>query len=281
MIALSLFSNVNIYHHNTSVLASQSNNEEKDQKEHDKSANNDDRANSSHDKKNGRDDQQGDKDKDSRQTRGGNDDEGKNGQGDNEEKDDNENQDSKAQQNAVENRFVNGNVRISSSGPNVYTVWDRFDKETGQTKDVLFRKSADNGNTFADVKVLGKGSPASVAPQIAAVGQYVFIVWEGISIANDTALNPFILNGDIFLSRSTDYGKRFEEPVNLSHSPASPSYDPHIAAIDNYVYIAWAEAFNSSMWVPEGETYFVSSSDNGSTFSPPSQDLHGNRPEAG
>jgi hypothetical protein len=167
------------------------------------------------------------------------------------------------------NGLINGNVRIASYGSNVYVVWDNFERQRAETRDISFRRSIDDGNTFGSTLVIGRGAPVSMAPQIAASGQYVFVVWEAINIDYTTALDPMMLRGDIYLAKSSDYGRTFEKPVNISESRSNPSFEPHIAVNGSNVYIAWAEVLDVSAQNPEGATYFVSSSDNGSTFSPP------------
>lgn len=97
-------------------------------------------------------------------------------------------------------------------------------------------------------------SPAdnSASPEIATSNSNAYIVWKDLS------------QGQVFFSRSTDYGKNFGIPISISGSTFSsqvfPAFNPQIAAIGNNVYVTWSEL---------GKIYFTESSNNGTSFSTP------------
>src|SRR5829696_6501014 len=88
-------------------------------------------------------------------------------------------------------------------------------------------------------------------PQITAFGVNVYVVWRDNSSGND----------DIYFKRSSDTGNSFSIAENLSNNNGS-SADPQITATGNNVYIVWSDDTSGN-----GDTYFKSSADNGTSFS--------------
>ena len=70
----------------------------------------------------------------------------------------------------------------------------------------------------------------SQLPQIATVGNNVYIVWHRIT-------GP----SDIFFASSNNNGLSFQYPINLSNTPGSPSFSSQITADGTNVYVAWQE----------------------------------------
>jgi hypothetical protein len=88
------------------------------------------------------------------------------------------------------------------------------------------------------------------APQIAAYGTNVFVVWPDNTPRNN----------DIFFRASTDNGSTFGSTINLSNNSKS-SLGSQVAAQGTNVYVAWQDDAGIE------DVLFRASTDNGSTFS--------------
>jgi hypothetical protein len=98
---------------------------------------------------------------------------------------------------------------------------------------------------------LSNNDGRSDEPQIAAVGVNVYVVWRDNSSGKD----------QIYFKRSSDTGNSFNTTEILSNTNGS-STDPQITATGNNVYIVWSDNTSGN-----GDIYFKSSTDNGTTFS--------------
>jgi hypothetical protein len=136
---------------------------------------------------------------------------------------------------------------IQVVGNNVYVVWS--DNSTGNG-DIYFKRSMDNGTKFAIASNIAKNNGSSISPQIAAVGNNVYVVWSDNSTGN----------GDIYFKRSMDNGDNFDRRKFVSKNNGS-SISPQIAAVGNNVYVVWSD--NST---GNGEIRFRGSMDNGTNF---------------
>lgn len=140
---------------------------------------------------------------------------------------------------------------IAVAGDNLYVVWQ---DDTLGNREIFYRRSLDGGRTFTTTSNLSKNSGRSLSPAIAASGSHVYVVWDD----NTTG------NHEIFYAHSSDGGKGFSAPQNISNSP-SFSAAPTIAVSGSQVYVTWTEEF-----IPENYEIFYSwSSDGGGSFAPP------------
>lgn len=119
-------------------------------------------------------------------------------------------------------------TELIALGSKVYVVWSEH-KFENQSNDTFFRRSTDNGATWKPVRNLSNDLNTSHAPQMAASGSNVYVVWaKGI---NDTQV-------DIVLRRSSDNGATWKSEVNMSNN-AGISFDPQVAVSGSNVYIVW------------------------------------------
>jgi hypothetical protein len=154
--------------------------------------------------------------------------------------------------------------QIAAAQDSVYVTW--WDNKTGSWE-VFSRASTDNGKTFADavmlksigsspVKTLKAPPPTTISVDTiaAASGTNEYVVWWD----NKTG------NWEVLFAKSTDNGKTFGEPINISNSPDARSVGARMAAQGNNVYISWMD-------IKPGEKHamFRASSDNGQTFGNP------------
>ena len=152
--------------------------------------------------------------------------------------------------NLSNNTGFSSNPQITTFGSNVYVVWR--DNSSGNY-DIYFSSSVDNGTTFNDIENLSNNDGRSDEPQIAAVGVNVYVVWRDNSSGKD----------QIYFKRSSDTGNSFNTTENLSNSNGS-STDPQITATGNNAYIIWSDTTTGN-----GDIYFKSSTNNGTSFSFP------------
>jgi len=153
--------------------------------------------------------------------------------------------------------FVNNSTTIDSEFPSIasspsalYTVWQ--ENSTGFF-DILLRKSTDGGKTFSKPVNLSNNSGSSAFPRVAVYGNSPYVVWQ------DNVTGNF----EILLRKSTDGGKTFSKPVNLSKNSGISS-DPAIFIYEKNVYLVWDDDSPGN-----ADILFTKSSDGGKTFGKP------------
>ena len=114
------------------------------------------------------------------------------------------------------------NPEVSSSGSNVYVVWQGQSENGNQ--DIFLRKSSDHGSSFAETENLSNDPGGSGNPDVTINGNNTHVTWEGTTPGNNF----------IFYTKSDD-GSDFEKPQKLS-SDKGISYKPEILVKDNSVY---------------------------------------------
>jgi len=120
--------------------------------------------------------------------------------------------------------------QIAASGNNVYVTWE---DNTPGNQDTFFSASSDNGQTFSTPINLSNNTGISLAPQISASENNVYVIWDDVTLGN----------ADIFFSASSDNGQTFSSPINLSNN-AGISSEMQISAIGNNVYVTWIDNTN-------------------------------------
>lgn len=98
-----------------------------------------------------------------------------------------------------------GEISIATSGDNVYVAWGEF---TGDSIEIQYRLSADNGATFGAAVNLSNNDGESYYPRIALLNDNVYVVW------NDNSFGNF----EIFYRKSIDKGITFGNINDLSNS---------------------------------------------------------------
>ena len=95
----------------------------------------------------------------------------------------------------------------------------------------MFASSLNGGHTFGTSKNISNNGGISIAPQIVANGNNVYIVW------NDAGQPRSF---DIFFAASTDGGQNFILRKNISLNENN-SIDPRIIVLGNHIYVAWID----------------------------------------
>lgn len=149
--------------------------------------------------------------------------------------------------------LFSNNGFMAASGSNVYVVW--ADNSTGPlgSIDIMLARSEDKGATFDKpvdlsfpLRSNGSTLGLSHSPQIAVSGNNVYIVWIEFAYAQ-SGMN---LDSAVLYVRSTDGGKTFEGPFNITggcFGVPEPKMtclsilttDPRIIASGDHAYVAW------------------------------------------
>ena len=111
------------------------------------------------------------------------------------------------------------NPEVSSSGNNIYVVW-QGQSATGN-QDIFLRKSSDYGASFSAAENISNDPGGSGNPDIAAVGNDTHITWEGTTPGNNF----------VFYTKS-DNGSDFGTPQKLGGNQGI-SYRPEISVKEN------------------------------------------------
>ena len=141
---------------------------------------------------------------------------------------------------------------IITSNNTINIVWDDFNSEK-ESSHILKRSSIDGGITFGQIMQLSDDSEFAINEIVNVYNNNVYIVWQGNT------------NGqfDVFLSKSSDGGITFSQPINLSNDP-SDSINPNLIVVHNNLFVIWNDNSTKNYNV-----MIKRSSDGGITFSQP------------
>lgn len=144
---------------------------------------------------------------------------------------------------------------VATDGMNIFVTWT---DSQPKSRDIMFSKSTDGGETFSVPQKISSDSSDSVASKIVVHGNNIFLIWFSITWSGD-----FSKNMEIYFSKSTDGGETFSVPQNISNNEEF-SQSPSIATNGSDVFVTWS---NDHM----GKTtiFFSKSTDGGETFSSP------------
>ncbi len=137
--------------------------------------------------------------------------------------------------------------QVAASGDNVYVVWS--DNTTGNYE-INLRGSSDYGDTFGGTKLVYRNNGSSVSPQIAAIGDNVYVVWIDYTGGSNS------INFKASYNRGNDFD--LTSPVGRNNGS---SVSPQIAEAGNNVYVVWSDNKTGSY-----DINFRKSSDYGDNF---------------
>ena len=122
--------------------------------------------------------------------------------------------------------------RIVKEGSNVYVVWS----EDG---DIFFKRSTNNGQSFGSTINLSNDDHFSHLPQIAVVGNNVYIVWDDVNNVGGTD------ESQLLFKRSTNGGTSFSGVKKITDT--AETFRPRIAASGDNVYIVFTDGSEDNM----------------------------------
>ena len=144
-----------------------------------------------------------------------------------------------------------GIPKIISTGAKVYLVWE--DNSNGNFQ-IFLSKSRDYGATFETPHVLSNTIGQSGTPQMFVSDNNIYAVW----MSNPSG------NYDVMFAKSTDDGKSFSRPVDISNTKLDSGY-PQFTVSGNNIYVTWTETISDTNY----DVLFAKSTDTGSTFDKP------------
>ena len=144
-----------------------------------------------------------------------------------------------------------GIPKLVATGNQVYLAWE--DNSKGNF-DVFVSKSDDYGASFHLPVDMSASAGESGTPEIMISKDNVYAVWMDNSSGNY----------DILFAKSTDGGKTFGAPVNISRQHADSGY-PQFAVNGNDIYVTWTQTITDTNY----DIFFAKSTNNGDTFDAP------------
>ncbi|MGI0051126.1 MAG: sialidase family protein, partial [Nitrososphaeraceae archaeon] len=141
---------------------------------------------------------------------------------------------------------------IITSNNTINIVWDDFNSEK-ESSHILKRSSIDGGITFGQIMQLSDDSEFAINEIVSVHNNNMYIVWQG------NTKGQF----DVFLSKSSDGGITFSQPINFSNDP-SDSINPNLIVVHNNLFVIWNDNSTKNYNV-----MIKRSSDGGITFSQP------------
>jgi hypothetical protein len=126
------------------------------------------------------------------------------------------------------------------------------DLNTGE-EELIIGRSEDGGESFEFINLSDSPGITSWNARIKVSGPNVFVVWN--EMVNKES--------EIFFSMSTDNGKTFSEPINVSNN-TKESINAGLAVSENNIYLIWNQKTPDSI-----DIFFTKSTDYGNIFSTP------------
>ncbi len=144
--------------------------------------------------------------------------------------------------------FNNARCIVADSGT-LHVVWR--DKRDGPNGEIYYKRSTDEGVSWAPDVRLTYDSAWSAFPSISSSGAFVHLVW------NDDREG----NNEVYYRHSTDRGLTWSPEAPLSRGSASSEY-PSLWSVGSNVHAAWTDTRDGNY-----EIYYKRSTDNGVNWS--------------
>lgn len=164
-------------------------------------------------------------------------------------------------QNISNNIRTSYNPSMAASGDTVITAWV---DETPGNIDILMARSTDGGRSFSPPINVSNNLGASYNPSVAISNNTVIVAWEDFIAGVGEGSN-------ILLAQSTDGGRTFSLPINISKNTATSgsvsllSTPPSVAISGSTVIAVWA--YSSALG--NRDIQMARSLDGGATFFDP------------
>ncbi len=136
---------------------------------------------------------------------------------------------------------------VFASSSYVHVVW--VDERDGN-KEIYYKRSTDNGNTWGNDLRLTDNPFTSTNPSLWVSGSNVHIVWQEDRDGNY----------EIYYKRSVDGGNTWSSDIRLTNNPNNSLY-PSISASGSNIHVVWVDERDGNE-----EIYYKRSNDNGNSW---------------
>jgi hypothetical protein len=144
---------------------------------------------------------------------------------------------------------LSGNTSVCSNDPFVHVVWD--DQRDGN-REIYYKQSINNGQTWGMDTRLTEDYAASWVPCVAVSGSDVYVAWADCRDGNS----------EIYFKHSTDGGMTWGDDARLTNNTADSKF-PNLSADGGSIFLVWMEYCDGNP-----EIYFKASGDRGFTWLP-------------
>jgi len=151
---------------------------------------------------------------------------------------------------AIDSYAIDPQIRTEDNY--VYVIWSEMNRDH-TVSDLFIKYSKNYGDGFGKATKLDFNPGLALNAKIKIFQNNVYVVWE------DNIQGKF----QIYLTKSSDGGSTFADPINLSNSTGD-SINPQIDLANNKVYVIWQDNSTKNY-----EVITTSSTDGGSTFADP------------
>lgn len=134
------------------------------------------------------------------------------------------------------------------------TTYIYYGRTAANSFEIFLSVSNDYGSTFSQPVNISNDTGQSGTPEFVLYGDNIYVVWMDNSSGNF----------DIMFSKSTDNGRTFSTPIDVSKLHKDSGY-PQLAVSGDNVYVVWTQTVTSTNY----DIYFARSSDKGATFDNP------------
>ncbi len=141
----------------------------------------------------------------------------------------------------------------------INVTWE--DNDSGNYA-IMYARSSDSGATFSTPAQVSRGSGNAREAHIASAGERVYIAW--VEEIEDSV--------QAMIARSTDGGKTFSSPLNLTNNEGADIHKTVVVAQGNTVYVAYNNDESRSR-----QAYVIKSTNGGETFGDAVQLSNANR----
>jgi subtilisin family serine protease len=155
---------------------------------------------------------------------------------------------------------------VAASGSHVYVAWydDTPVTGSGGSPEIWLRASSNNGATFGSAIRISANIYVSVSPSVAASGSFVYVAWEDYTpVSGSGGAIP-----EIWMRTSSNNGATFGSAIRITTNTGLSEL-PSVAAVGNYVYIAWEDSTPVTGSGSSYEVWFRASSNSGASFGSP------------
>lgn len=157
------------------------------------------------------------------------------------------------------------NLELAAFENDIYVVW--LDEDEQGNGIIFLKASSDGGDTFSNPITVARGlsNDDITLPKVAADGDNVHIAWNVAT--NNTPEGEEEIMTDLLYVKSSDQGSTFSPPIKLNNNEEKVG-EAQLAVYKNNIYVVWGSSPNDQV---TSNLFFTKSTDNGNTFSNPTE----------